>query len=147
MPPDSANRQLMTQLPTEVGITLKGSRAQLDDIHADDLGSVRLDLRSARDQRIDLDQAMFNVPAGVTVEQIIPSSISVRWDDVVTRGIPVQVPRTGDPAPGFFLKGVITADPLEISARGPRSTLDLIQVARTAPFDVGGLTEGPHTAK
>lgn len=147
MPPDAANRQLMTQLPNVVGVTLKGSRAQIDDIHSEDLGSVHLDLRTGRDQRVDLEASMFNVPAGVTVEQIIPSSIDVRWDDVVTRSIQVRVPRTGDTAPGFQLKGVITSDPATVEARGPRSTLDLITVARTAPFDVTGFTEGVHATK
>ena len=34
MPPESANRQLMTQLPTEVVLTVRGSRTHLDDLRA-----------------------------------------------------------------------------------------------------------------
>lgn len=147
MPPDSANRQLLTQLPTEVSITLRGSRAQLDDLRLEEVGSLRLDLRSGRDQRVDLESGMFNVPPGIIVEQIIPASISPRWDDVVERAVPVQVPRTGEPAPGFALKGPITAEPPEVRARGPRSIVDVLQFARAAPYDVGGLTEGVHTQK
>src|SRR3954466_14223475 len=55
MPPDSVKRQLLTQLPTEVGITLKGPRTQLDELHTDDIGAVRLDLRSGQDAKIDID--------------------------------------------------------------------------------------------
>src|SRR5271163_4889439 len=54
MPPDAAKRQLVTQLPTEVGITLRGPRTQLNELHADDIGAVRLDLRSGQD-KIDID--------------------------------------------------------------------------------------------
>jgi YbbR domain-containing protein len=147
MPPESANRQLITQLPTEVGVTVRGSRAQIDDVHTDDIGSLRLDLRSGRDQRIDLDPSMFHVPPGITVEQIIPSSIKVRWDDVVQKAIPVQVPRTGEPASGHLIKGAIAADPPEVHARGPRSIVDVMQFARTTPYDVSGLTEGSHPLK
>jgi len=141
MPPQEANRQLLTPLPTEVGVTLRGPRTQLDDLRADDLGSLRLDLRSGRETTIDLDPSMFHVPTGLTVEQIIPSTIHVRWDDVITRPIPVQIARTGEPAPGFEVKS-ITSDPAHAQARGPRSIVEVMQFARAAPFDVTGLNEG-----
>src|SRR5688572_325868 len=95
MPPEAANRQLMTQLPTSVAVTLRGSRTQLDDLKADDLGSLQLDLKSGRETRIDLEPSMFHVPAGVTVQQIYPSTIELRWDDVIARQLPIQVARTG----------------------------------------------------
>jgi YbbR domain-containing protein len=147
MPPDSANRTLITPLPTEVGITLRGPRTQLDELHADDIGALRLDLRSGHDGKIELEPTMFHVPAGLTVEQIIPSSIRVRWDDVISKTVPVQVPRTGEPLPGTAVKGTITTEPAEVRARGPRSVLDVMQLARANPYDVSGLAEGDHTIK
>jgi hypothetical protein len=147
MPPDSANRQLVSPLPTEVGITLRGPRSQLDELHVDDIGPLRLNLRSGRDSKIDLDDSMFHIPAGVNVEQMIPSSIKVKWDDVITKAIPVQVPRTGEPAPSYAVKGSVTTVPVEVQARGPRSVFDVLTVARAAPFDVTGLAEGLHTVK
>jgi YbbR domain-containing protein len=147
MPPDAAKRQLITQLPTEVGITLRGPRTQLDELHADDIGGLRLDLRSAQDAKIEIDEKMFHIPAGLTVEQIFPSSIKVKWDDIITKAVPVQVPRTGEPRPGYAVKGVVTSDPAEVQTRGPRTVVDVIQVARAAPFDVTGLGQGSHTLK
>jgi YbbR domain-containing protein len=147
MPPDSAKRALMTPPPTEVGITLRGPRTQLDELHADDLGSLRLDLRSGTDGKIDLEEKMFHVPSGLTVEQIFPTFIKLRWDDVITKSVPVQVPRTGEPRPGYAVKGVVMSEPAEVQARGPRSVLDVIQVARAAAFDVTGLGQGVHTQK
>jgi hypothetical protein len=144
IPPDSSNRTLVTQLPNEVVITLRGSRTQLDELHADDLGNLRLDLRGGRQTIIDLDPSMFNVPTGLTVDQIIPSSIKVRWDDVISRSIQVQSARTGEPGPGFVVKGGITVEPSSVQARGPRSIVEVVQFARAAPFDVTGLTEGVH---
>jgi YbbR domain-containing protein len=144
MPPESQNRQIMVQVPTEVAVTLRGSRTHLDDLRADDLGSLQLDLRSGRETRVDLDPSMFHIPPNLTVEQIYPSSIELRWDDVVGRQIPIQISRTGDPAPGFTVKGVITVDPPVVNARGPRSVVDVMQFARAAPFDVSGLSEGTY---
>jgi hypothetical protein len=124
-------------------VTLSGSRTQIDDLHADDL-SVQLDLRSGRKASIDLESSMFQVPPGLTVEQIIPSSIELRWDDVIFRSIQVQVARTGEPLPGFTVKGAIVVDPPNVQAQGPRSIVEVMQFARAAPFDVSGLSEGVY---
>lgn len=147
MPPDSANRQLLSALPTEVGVTLRGPRPALDELHTDDIGPVRLDLRSGRDAKIDLDESMFRIPTGLTLEQMVPTSIKVKWDDVIQKSLRVEVPRTGEPAPGFTVRGVVTTQPVEVHARGPRSLIDVMQVARAAPFDVTGLVQGGHTIK
>jgi hypothetical protein len=144
MPPESANRQLMTQIPNEVKVTLRGSRTQLDDLRTDDLGTLQLNLRSGRETNMDLKPGMFRVPAGVEIEEIHPPSIELRWDDVVLRDIPVQIARTGEPAQSFAVKGVIVSEPKSVQARGPRSIVDVMQYARAAPFDVTGLTEGVY---
>ena len=142
MPKEELNRQLMTQIPTEVTVTLSGSRTQLDDLRADDLGTVQLDLRSGRVPYIELDGSMFHVPDGLKVEQIDPSRIDLRWDDVITRAIPVQVSRTGELAAGFEVKGTMAIDPSSVNARGPQSIVEVMQYARTEAFDVTGLTAG-----
>jgi YbbR domain-containing protein len=147
MPPSPAKRALMTQLPSDVLVTLRGPRTQLDELHADDIGPVHLDLQSGQDAKIDLDEKMFHVPTGVSVEGILPSSIKVKWDDVIAKSVPVQVSRTGEPRQGFAVKGVITSEPAEVVAHGPRGVLDVIQVARAAAFDVTGLGQGVHTLK
>lgn len=144
LPPDSSNRQLMTQVPNQVAVTVRGSRTQLDDLRAESLGTLRLDLRDGEVTRIELDSSHFHVPAGLTVEQIHPSTIELRWDDVVSRAVPVHVPRTGETAPGFVVKGMISIEPPTVTARGPRSIVDVMQLVRTVPFDVTGLTEGTY---
>ena len=145
MPPDSSNRKLLTQLPTDVAVTLKGPRSQLDEFH--DASGLKLDLRDAKDAKIDLVPTMFTFPEGLTVEQIIPSSLTVKWDDVIVKPIPVQISRIGEPAPGFAVRAGVTSNPTEVQARGPRSALDVMQFARAAPFDVTGLQQGPHSQK
>ncbi|WP_437315654.1 CdaR family protein [Sorangium sp. So ce385] len=144
LPPESSHRQLMTQVADEVAVTVRGPRTQLDDLRAESLGTLRLDLRDGAKTRIDLDASMFHMPAGLVVDQIYPPTIELRWDDVVTRSIPVHVPRTGDTAQGFLVKGMISVEPPSVSARGPRSVVDVMQLARTAPFDISGLTEGTY---
>ncbi|WP_437810903.1 CdaR family protein [Sorangium sp. So ce1078] len=144
LPPESSNRQLMTQVPDAVAVTVRGPRTQLDDLRTESLGTLRLDLRNGAVTHIDLESSMFHVPAGLVVEQIYPSTIELRWDDVGVRAIPVHVPRTGDAAQGFLVKGMISVEPPTVNARGPRSVVDVMQLARTAPFDISGLTEGTY---
>jgi hypothetical protein len=134
----------LTPLPTEVGVTLRGPHTTLDDLRSDDVGALKLDLRTGRETRLDLVPAMFHVPPGLTVDQIIPSSIKLRWDDLIERPIPVQVPRTGEPNPNFVVK-TTTSAPLTVMAHGPRTVVDVMQYVRAAPFDVTGLSEGSHT--
>jgi YbbR domain-containing protein len=144
--PPETTRQLMTQLPPEVAVTVRGSRTQLDDLRADDLGSLRLDL-TGHESRVELAPTMFHVPPGVTVEQIYPSAIPLKWDEVVLRQIRVQVLRTGEPAHGLSVKAPPTVEPAVVTARGPRSAVETLSVVRTALFDVTGLPEGVHRKK
>src|SRR5262249_50355192 len=62
--------------------------------------------------------------------------------DVITRPIAIQVPRTGELAPGLTIKGNAFVEPPSVNARGPRSVVEVIQFVRTAPLDVTGLNEG-----
>lgn len=143
MPPDEANRQLRTPLPTEVGVTVRGPRTELDRMSANDLGSLKLDLRTGRETRLEIDPNALSVPAGVKVEQIFPASVNIRWDDVINSKIKVQVTRTGDLEPGLTVQGTLV-EPEVVFVRGPKSVVDVMQAVRTVPFDITGLGEGTH---
>lgn len=146
-PPAPAKRQLITQLPTEVRITLRGPRTELYDLRPEKVGPLELDLRSGQDAKIDLDEKMFHIPDGLVVEQITPPVIEVKWDDVISKLVPVQIPRTGETLAGFVVRGAVTSDPPEVTVRGPRTIVDGIRSARCAPFDVTGLGQGVHSQK
>jgi hypothetical protein len=144
MPAESAHRALMTQLPTEVSVTLVGSRAQLDTLRDGDIGTLQLDLRTGQETTIQIEESMLDIPPGISIEHIYPQRLELRWDDVIVRQIPVQVSRTGVPAEGYAVKGSTVIEPDVVSAQGPRSVIDVIQYARTVPFDVSGLKNGTY---
>ncbi len=145
LPPETSNRVLVTQLPPQVRVTLRGSRQVLDDLHADDIGNLQVDIHTGQDKRLVFDKSQVHVPAGVHVEQIDPPAIDLVWDDMVTRDLPVQVTLAGTPAPGFIVKGVPVADPPTVRVRGPKGEVSLLQHARADAFDVMGLTGGTYT--
>jgi hypothetical protein len=78
------------------------------------------------------------------VLQMYPAFVETRWDDIVQKDVLLQVARTGDPAPGLMVKGVVQVEPAQVTVRGPRSMLNVMQLVRTVPFDVSGLPEGVH---
>jgi hypothetical protein len=144
-PPESANRELATPIPAEIRVTVRGPRSMLDDVHADDIGSVQIDLRRGDETRVVFDPSMVPVPPGLKVEQIDPPTIDLTWEDRVVRDVPVEVGIVGTPALGFVVKRAPSADPATVRARGPKSEVMVLQHARSDAFDVTGLTAGTYT--
>jgi len=147
LPSEDEGRVLLVDPPPSARVTLTGSRPILDDLRADDLGSLQLDLRQASGTYSPFDISTLKIPAGLQVE-VDPPGILLTWDAVVVRPVQVQVPVTGQPARGFAVQGVPSPEPAMISARGPQSLIETLQSARSEPFDVGGLAlEGATTRK
>ena len=142
--PPPQDRQLLTQLPTQVAVILHGPRTQLDALKRDDIGALQIDLRSGRGSRIDFDANALHLPTGVSVEQMYPSFVETRWDDIVQKEVQIQASRTGEPAAGLTVKGPVLVEPTQVSVRGPKTTLNVMQLVRTTPYDVAGLSEGTH---
>ena len=139
MPPENANRVLVSSLPPSVRLTLRGSRSALDDLHSDDMGPLQIDVHSGSERRVSLDPGMVHVPPSVRVEQVVPPFIDLAWEDLVVRDLPIQVSVVGTPAPGFVVKGVPLADPPTVRVRGPKSEVLVLQHVRADSFDVSGL--------
>jgi hypothetical protein len=143
-PPESANRELVTPIPAQIRVTVRGPRSALDDVHADDL-SVQVDLRGGNEARLTFDSSMIPVPPGLKIEQIDPPAIDLTWEDRIVRDVPVEVGVIGTPAPGFVVEGAPLADPSSARARGPMTEVMVLQHVRSDAFDVTGLTAGHYT--
>jgi len=108
-PPESSNRELVTPIPAQIRVTVRGARSTLDELHADDIGSVQIDLRNGSLGRITFEPSMIPLPPGIKVEQIDPPEVDLKWEDRIARDVPVQVGIIGTPATGFVVKGVPAA--------------------------------------
>jgi YbbR domain-containing protein len=141
VPPESARRILVKEPPTGISVTLRGPRTQLESLPRD-LGVITLDLSTGHESVIELTSGMLpNLPAGVEVVQLFPARIDVRWDDIVSRSLPIQVTTTGAPAKGHKLSGDLVLDPATVTATGPRTIVELMQSARAGSFDLTDLTQ------
>jgi YbbR domain-containing protein len=143
-PPEDANRELMTQIPASIHVTLRGPARALDRLIQAGVPPVEIDLRQGHKRQIVFDPNMFQVAPDARITIIDPPSIDLEWEDVISRQIPVQASIAGQPAAGYVVKGEPEVEPPMMTVRGPTSLVEVMQFARLAPFDVSGLSEGTH---
>jgi YbbR domain-containing protein len=143
-PPVTARRVLVKEPPSQISVTLRGPRTMLESLSRD-LGTLTLDLSTGHENEVPLTAAMIpNVPEGVEVVQVFPARIDLRWDDIVSRELPVSATRSGEVASGHSVVGQVVVTPQTVQATGPRTIVDLMQVARADTFDSTELGEGFH---
>jgi hypothetical protein len=143
-PAEDSTRELMTQIPANIHVTLRGPARVIDRLVQEGIPPLTVDLRSGEKESIVFDEKTFSLPPEVHITIIDPASIDLDWEDVISRQIPIQSSITGQPAPGYIVKGELEVEPRQITARGPASLVEVVQFARLAAFDVSGLSEGQH---
>ncbi len=144
LPPESAERELMTPIPASIHVTLRGPARAIDRLIQTGVVPIEIDLREGHRESIGFEPKAFSFPPETSITIIDPPSIDLEWEDVVTRQIPVQAAITGQPADGYIVKGEPDVDPTQLTVRGPVSVIEVMQFARLAAFDVSGLSEGTH---
>ncbi len=142
LPPESDERELMTKIPPNIHVTLRGTTRAIDQLIRSGITPVEIDLREGFKRSVQFKAESFKLPEGVEIIFVDPPSIDLEWQEVVTRAIPLQTSITGQPAQGYVIKGEPSVEPRKITVKGPVSLVEVIQFARLAPFDVTGLTEG-----
>lgn len=126
----------------EVDIVVTGSAHVLDQIKMRDL-IARVDVRDYKpgerfvqlSPRIKLD-----LPSGVRIEKIEPSTVQLWLEPRVEREVDVEVRREGVPADGYELRGM-TVTPSKIKVRGPASHVSALQKAVTETIPLEGRKE------
>lgn len=144
LPPESAERELMTPIPASVYVTLRGSTRAIDSLMQSGIPPVEVDLHTGTRDTLVFDPKSFSVPHGLEITIIDPPSIPLEWQNVITRKVPVQASVTGKPAEGYIVKGEPSVDPNQVTVRGPEELVEVMQFVRLASFDVTGLTDGTY---
>ena len=134
--------ELLGEPASLVDVRVRGSSGVLGELRGADLVAV-LDLRTARPGRrlFHLLPGDIDVPTGVKVLQVTPSTLSLTFEASASRTVPVIPDVDGDAAPGFVV-GRVTTVPPTVEVVGPLSAVQKITEATTEPVDISGAT-GP----
>lgn len=114
-------------LPERVGITLRAPRSVWDEITASDGQQVRavLDLSGLGAGEHDLTiQAQVKVRP-VRVVSVLPKTIHLSLEPLVTKSFPILFSVRGEPAVGYQA-GAATLDPSDVTVSGPQSEIERV---------------------
>ncbi len=141
-PPDAKDMILVTETPDRVRVRVKGSRARLNSLRQEVLPAVDVELKSREETRFYFEKEMFDLPAGVSVMQVVPPSLVFKWVPRAVRDVPVEVFLEGKLAPGLEWAGEPEVFPEAVEVDGPRDVVNSIRTVRSMQFEVSELEEG-----
>jgi YbbR domain-containing protein len=132
------NLEIVGDPPGAVDVLVRGSSALLSRLEVGEVFAV-LDLSSARpgSRLFHLRTDQVQVPFGVDVAQVVPSTLSLELEKSSTRTVPVVPALDGDPAPGYVV-GNLTSEPATVRIVGPESRVRKLSEATTEPVSVEG---------
>jgi len=141
-PPDAADMILVTDIPDQVRVRLKGSRARLNAIRQESLPPVDVKLKSREETQYYFEKEMFDLPTGVSVIQVVPPSLVFKWVARGSRELPVEVLLEGKLPPQLEWAGEPEVFPATIKVDGPRDVVNSMRSVRSMEIDVSDLHEG-----
>jgi len=124
------DRVLVSQPPTEVQVTVKGTSRQTRRINADKLKPIRVNLTNHRRDEYIFDSALVALPEQLSVVRFTPRSIPTRFEPRVEATVPIEVERRGSVPKGFLFKR-FEVTPKEAVIAGAKSVVEETQVIRT----------------
>ncbi|HEY2865917.1 MAG TPA: CdaR family protein [Pyrinomonadaceae bacterium] len=124
----------------EVSIRVSGDDQKIDQLFGSDR-RITADLTDLEpgDRVIQLtpNNVTVDLPMGVKLEDIQPSRIAVRLEQVQVKDLPVKAETVGQPASGFEIYNT-TVTPARVTIRGPESYVATLDFVPTGTVDVTG---------
>jgi len=133
--------EVLEESVQQVDIRLRGSSEILRRVSSQDI-QARVDLSGAQlgGQSFFLNPENVDVPFGVRVLRVTPSTLNLKLDRTERHNVQV-VPRVVGSPPADFELANIYLNPVEIEVIGPASRLEGLEQVTTEPVSVEGLRE------
>ena len=144
LPPSSEHRMLTSEIPDQVRVTMRGSRAVLNALRRDGMAPIQMDLRDASSHFYYFEQEEFELPAGAAIVQIAPAAVPLTWVDTAERRLRVEPTVSGQVAAGLLLTSS-TVEPASLVVRGAASEVNRLEIVRTQSVDISRLEAGSHS--
>ncbi|MDH5674904.1 MAG: CdaR family protein [Myxococcales bacterium] len=147
LPEADANRMLVSELPTQVKVTVRGSRSLISSISRDDLPPLQMDLRDGSIGYYYFDASDVELPGAAQVVEMTPSMVSLDWAQSASRPVAVRPRLEGELRRGLQLRSGIVVEPAVIAVRGPADVVGDLKAVSTAAVAVDGLDAGHHSRR
>jgi YbbR domain-containing protein len=147
LPPADAGRMLVSELPTQVKVTLRGSRSRLSDLSRDDFSPIQLDLREGESGYYYFRPDEVDIAGGVQVVEIEPASVPLTWAPTGRKQVAVHPRIEGKLEEHHRLRAAGTARPATVFVRGPKTTLEELSTVSTEALSINGVGIGEHTRR
>ncbi|MGF1465666.1 MAG: YbbR-like domain-containing protein [Sandaracinaceae bacterium] len=143
LPPDPAERMLISEVPREVRLTLRGTRSLLSALRRDPPPPITMDLRDTEQHFYYVDQDDFEVPLGAEIVQVAPAAIPLSWVDRAEREVRVVPDIAGEVTDGYRLAAT-EVEPDQVLVGGAANEVERLTQLSTETVDVTGLLDGRH---
>lgn len=147
LPAEDTDMMLTSQPPDRVRLTLSGSRSRINAIRPESLPPVVINLTDSEQRYYYFADDDFDMPTGVTINQVAPTSIPLEWARRVRRQLPVQPRHSGALPSGLIIAEPAQVTPDEVEVVGAASSIERMRVVRTEPVDLASLSEGRHNVR
>jgi YbbR domain-containing protein len=144
LPPPGADQMLISDLPSQVRVTLRGSRSRIASLQRDDFAPIQMDLRDPRRRHFFFDLSSIDASGPVHVIAIEPPSIDLVWATRTQRRVPVRARLRGSPEQGTMVKKPVLLSPANVTVQGPQAEVDAIVEVFTDEIPAEGLGKGIH---
>ncbi len=138
-----ADTEISNDPRNDVEVTLTGSKQKLDELNVRNL-AVNADVAGyrlgERVVRLTKDNVTMELPDGVRIEKIEPSTVPLRLERRVEKILPVEVRLEGSPAQGNEVLAK-SAMPNQVRVRGPESHVNQFAQAPTETVTLDGRSE------
>lgn len=141
-PPDADGMLLVSEIPDRVRLRLRGSRSRLNALRQEALPPVEVRLKSVQEPSFFFEEEQFDLPTGVSVTQVTPSSVDFEWVKQAERELPVEVSLAGRLPVGLELVEPPEVVPDKVTVEGPRTVIATMRQVRTIELDVSDLPFG-----
>ncbi len=140
LPPESSEMMLVSDVPSELIVVVRGTRTQLERIDSDAV--VELNFENTAQRTFHVDTSAFEFPTGVHIESVSPDTISLRYARRIERFVQIEADVKGEVAEGFVVSGQATLDPAGVWVTGAEFAVNGLGTIRAAEeLDVSGRTE------
>ena len=139
VPPPSS--LLVRQSAHTIKLQVEGTPSLLRNLPASDLlARVPLPEQRTGDFTVDVEPRHLNLPGGLRVTGLSPSSLRVTVERIEHRRVKILDNLIGDPAPGYHVADVVLR-PETVVVQGAESEVNELEGVLTEPIDVSGKKE------